>query len=273
MAAMRLSNGFEMNVEVLRGIVPADTLLIHGNLASNNWWQPAINQWLKKLPADNSESFRGRLILAEWRGCGLSAAPKSRSELHPGILADDYLKLLFELEIKKVNLVGHSMGGLIGLFAVMKAPELFERLVLLDPVGPRGARVDPAKYEALEQMRQDRGFCASVLGTTIYGNDFSSPLFDGLVNDAFGCAEDVWHGIPDALQQINIVSQLAEIRHPTLVLHGEFDTTLPIEDSVFLAENLGRARFHELKGQGHSTNVENPALFVNTVDDFLFQLH
>ena len=67
---------FRMHYEVVRGAVPSDTLLIHGNLASNRWWEPAIEAW-GRIKSERAEgSWSGNLILAEWRGCGKTPGPR-----------------------------------------------------------------------------------------------------------------------------------------------------------------------------------------------------
>lgn len=260
--------GFRMNVGILERAVPMDTLFIHGNLASNTWWRPAVDIW-EKQPEPGSQ---GRLILAEWRGCGESAAPETADELRPERLADDYVALLEILNVDKACLVGHSTGGLIGLCAIGKAPERFARAVLLDPVGATGVKFPKEAYDSFTRMSRDRDYCAAVIGATIHGHDPQRPhpLFERIVDDAFGVAELVWHGIPDGLSNVDITEQLDRIRQPILVLHGEHDWVLPKEDSAALAAKLPNGRFEEIKGQGHSTNVEAPGLFVRLVNDFLF---
>jgi len=268
MSRLQLSNGFEMNVDIHPGLVPVDTLFIHGNLASNTWWEPALNLWRKKAAGN---ALAGRLIFAEWRGCGRSSAPGDAAELHPSRLAEDYVLLLKRLGINKVCLVGHSTGGLVGLYAMLQAPSLFASAVLLDSVGATGVKLDPALLGAFTQMSQDRALTSAVMNSTISGNDPTCELFQRIVDDTMGVAKINWHGVPQALAGIDILDQLPKIRQPILVLHGEVDPILPKADSIVLAERLGNARFQELKGQGHSTNVENPALFVDLVESHLYR--
>lgn len=268
MSRLLLANGFQMNVEIHEGLAPFDTLFIHGNLASNTWWEPALDLWRKKA---EGQKLGGRLIFAEWRGCGRSAAPGEASELHPARLAEDYVLLLKQLGVTKSCLVGHSTGGLIGLYAMLQAPSLFSSAVLLDSVGATGVKLDPALLGAFTQMSQDRALTATVMNSTIKGNDPTSELFQRIVDDTMGVAKANWHGVPQALTAINILDQLAKVQQPILVLHGEVDPILPKADSIVLAEKLGNARYMELPGQGHSTNVENPALFVDLVEKHLYR--
>lgn len=266
MARVQL-DGFAMNVDVHERLVPMDTLFIHGNLASNTWWQPSLELWKNEA----KPSYEGRLIFGEWRGCGKSEAPRSESDLHPEVLAGDYVQLLRKIGVKKACAVGHSTGGLIALCAALQAPELFDRIVLLDSVAATGVQFAKPMYDAFTQMSQDRAFTEAVMGGTIHGNDPKNPLFQRIVDETFNVAKEVWHGIPNALRDINITSKLGQIHQQVLVLHGEHDTLLPKEGSTALAAGLPNARFHEIKDQGHSTNFENPALFVSLVNEFLFQ--
>lgn len=262
------SAAFEINTDIVANLVPVDVVFMHGNLASNTWWEPAVGVW-KKNPVGASP--RGQLILGEWRGCGKSPAPASASELHPSVLADDYIRKLKALDAGKVDIVAHSTGGLIALYAILKAPELFGRAVLLDPVGVKGVQFDQNALDGFTQMSQNREVCAAVMSATIHGNDPTSALFQRIVDDTMGIANMNWLGVPQALRDIDLTKQVEKIENKVLVLHGELDPILPIEASRDLANLLPNGEFRLLNGQGHSTNVENPELFVQIVNDFLFR--
>jgi 2-hydroxymuconate-semialdehyde hydrolase len=48
---------------------------------------------------------------------------------------DQCLALLDARQLEKVHLVGNSMGGAIALYLMLEAPERFERVVLMGPIG------------------------------------------------------------------------------------------------------------------------------------------
>lgn len=259
---------FEMNVDVVPNLVPVDVLFMHGNLASNTWWEPAVSVW-KKSPVGAAP--RGRLLLGEWRGCGKSPAPQSAADLHPSILADDYIQALKSRDAEKVDIVAHSTGGLIALYALLKSPDLFGRVVLLDPVGVKGVQFEASALDGFTQMSQNREVCAAVMSATIHGNDPTTPFFQRIVDDTFGIAKLNWQGVPAALRDIDLSAQVGAIENKILILHGEHDPILPVDGSRELAALLPNAEFRLLDGQGHSTNVENPGRFVQLVNDFLFK--
>lgn len=257
---------FSMNYELHRGLAPMDTLFIHGNIASNRWWHPSLDIWKNKSEGNDP----GQMILAEWRGCGDSSTPLSEDELSPENLAKDYVSLLKYLGVKKAHIVGHSTGGVIALYALLQAPELFDRVVLLNSVGAKGVQFQDEVLRVYSQMSLNRTLVAMSLGNTIYNNDLRNPFFQKLVDDAMRVAQPVWLGVPKALRQINIVNELPKIKHKVLVLHGEHDIVLPVSSSENLARGLPNAQFVKVDAQAHCMNVENPARFVSLVSEFLY---
>ena len=266
MAKMKLF-GFEMNYEIHEGVLPMDTVFLHGNLASNAWWQPALEIWKSQA----KPGLEGRAIFAEWRGCGDSAAPASPDELSIELMAEDYNNLLEQLGVNRACLVGHSTGGLIGLLALMKRPSLYHRAFLLDSVAADGFQFTQAARDAFVGMSKDRDLCAMILGSTIHNNDATSTLFQALVDDAFRISKHNWLGVPDALGQIDVTARLQDVKTPVCVAHGEHDLLLPKEKSIAMAAGLPNGKFLEIKGQGHCANVENPKHFVSIVNEFLYQ--
>lgn len=55
-------------------------------------------------------------------------------------LADDLILFFEQQQLKQVIGVGHSMGGVVSIIAAIKRPDLFSRLILIDPV------IFPSRY-------------------------------------------------------------------------------------------------------------------------------
>lgn len=259
------SGRFEMNVEVMPQTMARPTLFIHGNLASNRWWYPSFEIWksVGRQPPQRANAY-----LAEWRGCGKSSRAIAESDLDMKQVAAQYVELVSDLGLESVDVVGHSTGGLIALFAMLQEPSMFGRAVLLDPVAPKGFQLNDEMLEAFKAMRQDRRQCEMVMAATIHNVDRTSLLFQGIVDDAFGVDPNIWTGVPKALQTARAMDQMPKIQNSILVLHGELDPILPKADSVELAEALPNGTFQEVAGHGHSLNVEDAKKFTNLVDTF-----
>ena len=119
-----------MHYEIHEGLVDRDVIAFHGNLASNIWWKPVLDE----LRKTSGGTKKGRFIAAEWRGCGKSTGLSSEEELNLPALADDYNALLRSLGASQAAVVAHSTGGLIALYSMRRAPDLYSRALLLDPV-------------------------------------------------------------------------------------------------------------------------------------------
>jgi len=267
--AVEDGTGFQMNYEVYPNLVPRTTLMIHGNIASNRWWHPTLEVLQQQSSSGIIPSCSGSIVLAEFRGCGKSSPPTRPEEIDIGIFVRDFISLIEKLKLGPIHIVGHSTGGLIAALMLAQAPHLFERAILLDPVGARGVQFDPALTAIFERMKTRRDLVAQVLNSTIYKNDPQSHFFQNiLVSDALTAVQNVGAGVIRALSQIHVEKKCATIAHKVLVLHGEHDQLLPVEDSRKLAELIPEGVFESIPNQGHCLNVENPTLFVEIMSKF-----
>lgn len=256
----------EIHYEVVEGLLPEDTFFIHGNLASHRWWYPTEAIWRKR-----GGNQKGAMIRVDFLGCGKSSAPRSQADVDMRAFARDFAALARSLNRGPLNLVGHSTGGLIAALMLAEDPTLFKKAVLLDPVGARGVTFDESITGAFEKMKTDRALVAFVIGSTIKDNNPEADFFrQVIVDDAFHSIQSVGDKVLRALDGLDVRSTVAEIKHPVLVLHGEHDALLPVQDSRELASLMKHAQFSIIPGQGHCTNVENPEKFIAHVHEFLF---
>lgn len=258
---------YQINYDVIPNALPQTTLFLHGNLASNRWWTPVREAWAQR---NKDQKWTGSMIMAEFRGCGKSTAPKSLADVDMNLFAKDFIALVESLNVAPINLVGHSTGGLIAALMMSTRPDLFDRQVLLDPVGANGVQFDDSMLGAFDQMKKDPVLTATVIGSTIHKNNPNTPFFkDVIVKDAFMAVQSVGPWVLQALKGFNSSAQLKVIRKPTLVLHGEHDHLLPMADSMEMALMMN-GDFKILKGCGHCANIENPDVFIEVTQGFLF---
>lgn len=256
------TNGFRLHYQEISNAAPLDVIFLHGNLGANIWWEPTVKNWQRDTEDKKS------LLLMEWRGSGQSQGPNVESDLQMEHLAEDVIALA-KTRGGKVNLVGHSTGGLIALLAMAQRPDLFTKAVVLDPVGATGIQFHPDLLNAFKAMQKDRNLCKKVILGTILGNE-DSELAEKITAAAYSIHPLNWTGVLRALANVNYTAALSAIPHPVLVLHGEHDVLLPKADSKHLAEILPQGKFQELPARGHCANVEDPALFAQITRSYLF---
>lgn len=177
---------------------------------------------------------------------GREAMPLESGFLVP--VRDGIIALLRERQLKDVTLVGHSLGGTLGLMLALEAPELIDRLVLIDAVPFYPAIQYPAmtaamgqvmaarlktQMEALsdEQYRQNAG--ASMNGMSNNPQHMPMLVEWSENSDRMTTAQAMADMLTTDLRQ-----DIAEIQQPALVLgawkaYEDFGSTLDSTRAVF----------------------------------------
>ncbi|HJU76217.1 MAG TPA: alpha/beta hydrolase [Gemmatimonadaceae bacterium] len=229
-----------------------------------------------------------RLVLYDQRGGG-----KSRSDSLEPITwrthADDLAKVVDELRLEPLDVVGYSWGALLALLYSVEAQQSGFRaprlLVLVSPapltkryreqleaefarrqssaamVKERDELARSGLRERDAEAYRQRAFELSVAG---YFRDpaLSTELTPFRVMGRV--QESVWRSLGD----FDVIAQLETIRAiPSLVLHGWYDP-IPVDSSYSCARALG-ARFVVLEASGHVPHVEQSETLFTTIRYFL----
>ena len=63
--------------------------------------------------------------------------------------------------------------------------------------------------------------------------------------------------------------EVERIEAPALVVHGDADLIVPVENGRRLAARLTKAEYVELAGSGHNLMLEDPETFAGLVEGWL----
>ncbi len=259
-------------------------LAVHGNLGCADW----LDLVLPLLPTDI------RVIAAEWRGCGDSDKPEALhdySNYSMATHAGDMRALLDALGVDRCNLYGHSTGGIICSHMLVAQPERFRKVLMLDPVTPRGLQLAAGQIEVLTQMKADRDAAFAGLATAaptlfrpetlVVGQmpqfaDTTSAaqrnLFARIVRRTGVLSDGIWFGAPHNLalewDSQALAALMPRMTHEHLVLYGKLDYWIPREQVDDMARWLPNCRLEVFPCVGHSMNLEIPLLFARVFTDF-----
>ena len=216
--------------------------------------------WYRQLPV-LGEHFRA--IAVDYRDVGesdLAETPYSITDL-----ALDAYALAAELGLERASLVGISMGGFIALELALARPAFVDRLVLVVTSAGGAAHVSTSPEvmralmpgdEAVESGAGARRVCSLVAGPGF------AERHPGAIDEFVEIARH--HPMPaDAyLRQLaacrshDVAERLGEITAPTLVIHGDSDPLVPLENGRLLAAGIPGARLIVYPGIGHIPEVE-----------------
>ena len=251
-------------------------VFIHGNLASKDWIELAA----PLFPSDV------RVIGVDWRGCGDSDRPKPAPDYSNYSMkqhAEDMLAALDTLDIGYCHLATHSTGGIIAARMLLMQPERFGRVFSLDPVTPLGMSFNAEQIDLFRAMMASKELTRSVMATaaqSLFVPESMAPnmiprfreglgdiqaLFDRIIEQTFGVSEGIWIGTPVNLtrerESRELERRMPELRHPHLVLWGEWDGWIAPADLRAMADAMPDCRLVVVPRIGHSMNLEVPALY------------
>lgn len=145
-----------------------------------------------------------------------------------------------QLSLKKVTLVGHSMGGQIAMTLALQHPEVIDRLVLIAPAGFETFTEQevawfkqiytPAVVKATPVEQIERNFALNFHEAN-FPDDARFMYQDRLLMRDTGEEYEAYcRMIPQCVQGMlaePVYNRLPEIEHPTLVLYGKGDLLIP----------------------------------------------
>lgn len=228
--------------------------------------------WRPQLPALLDAGYR--VIAYDQRGTGRSAEALPAA-YRIGHMAKDVLELLDSTGTARCHLVGHALGGLVGLQLALDAPERVASLVLVNAwsqPNPHSARCFDARLALLGALGPRAYVEAQPI--FLYPADWCVAHADqvqGEVDHAFAHfpTEAVVRARIAALRTFNVDQRLADITAPTLVDAAVDDTLVPWTCSQRLAQGLPRATLHTLPHGGHAHTVTQAEAFNTALLDFL----
>jgi sigma-B regulation protein RsbQ len=222
------------------------------------------NMWRFVAPAFQSEF---RTILFDHVGAGgsdLSAYDPVKYADLAGY-ADDIVEIGRELELVNAIFVGHSVSAMVGVLASIKAPDLFESLIL---VGPSPRYINDGDYIggfSAEQISELLDFLAdnylgwsSAMAPAIMGNAERPELGEELTNSF--CRTDP--EIAKAFARVTFMSDnradLARVKARTLILQCSEDIIAPPEVGEYVHRHIAGSKLVVMKATGHCPNLSAP---------------
>ncbi len=235
-------------------------ILIHG-------LGECIESWKFQIP-ELSKYFR--VVALDLRGFGKSEIP---DEIDIGDFVMDVKNLMDHLDLKKANLIGFSMGGVICLAFYEKYPRHVNSMVLADTISHLPPTLLKKTLETRLKILNESGmdkiseYIADISFHT--GNPELVEFFKDMIrrND-----KEYYTKVTVAFLNSDYRHVLPKIKVPTLVLVGEYDVTTPPRLTEYLVNKIPKSTLRIIDNSAHLTKMENPHEFNKYVLEFLQNL-
>lgn len=235
-------------------------LLIAGTASDSASWGPL-------LPL-----LTGRqLILIDNRGSGRTRVEGPLDHVE---MADDCAALIRHLGLGQVDVVGHSLGGYLGLLLAAREPALVNRLVTLTAGG-----MDAKSRVLFEDMaRLYFTMVPQDWFRLLYQWLFSTPFFANeavIAAAAEGSTNYPYRQSPgDFARQVAAAARtndvdLSKVACPVLGVAAELDLLTPMPFVQALHQKVAQTEYATVAGAAHSIHWEKPAETAGLINGFL----
>jgi pimeloyl-ACP methyl ester carboxylesterase len=228
-------------------------------------------------------SQNNKLILVDLRGFGSSPKPSTPHysiEEH----ANDIYEIILREDLKRLTLIGNSLGGGIALLVALKLCELnsarLSRLVLIDAgayeeylpgylklmrsfLGKLVVYLAPSKLAAKFVLRASYYDKDKITSEQI--NAYAEPIASE--GGRYALLQTARYCIPTNSDEI--ITKLKDITVPTLILWGRQDSVIPLKVGELLAQDLPNSKLEVFENCGHIPQEEKPAETIASISRFM----
>lgn len=265
----------KLNTEILRPKKKSrfyPIILLHGFTGSSEDWV--------EISRDIDPDFA--LYAIDLPGHGKSDSPDEISAYTADAINQSIKETLVQLRLKKVIMLGYSMGGRAALSFTINYPEFVQALILesisagiRDPKDRKARVINDEKISSLI-------FSGTIDNFTDYWMNI--PLFETqktLPNDKLAAIrinklKNTRTGLANSLRGFGTGSMpslwddLKQISCPVLLITGEYDEKFKNINGE-MNSIINNAAHHIVPDCGHTVHLEKPEHFLNLTNNFLFQ--
>ena len=243
-------------------------VLLHAFPIGANLWEPQM----RSLPDG------WRLIAPDLRGFGGSTELDTVNNASMSDYAEDVVALMDELGIRRAVIGGASMGGYAAFALLQALGDRVDGLVLANTragADSPEARANRRNMLALVDREGPSGVSRDMMPrllgkTTQETNSPVEAFVRRLIKQQSPIA--IRTAIHRMMHRPDSTPLLAKITVPTLVITGEEDALIPVDDSRAMAQAVPGATLVIVPGAGHLANLEQPDAFNKSFSEFLTKL-
>lgn len=230
-------------------------VLAHGISGNAEGWNMIFNELVKN-------GFR--VIAFDQRGHSKTTIGKDG--VSSKSMSNDYKTILEHFDVKDGILVGHSMGGFLGIKFMIDYPEItksrLKAALLMSTLAGDLSKDNPQNKIQIALVKN--GWIKAILSNqslaTLFQASFIGKPYKSIIQTALisSKSQDLVPLVPilEDLVTENYYPQLSKIKIPCVIMVGTADKSTPSFHSENLAKGIPNAKLIKLVGKGHLLNWE-----------------
>ena len=238
-------------------------LLINGYSQSMDNWDPIL---LERLASNHT------VIIFDNRGIGNTTSGEKGFSIVQ--LANDTASLLDVLEIKQIDVLGYSMGGIIAQELALNHPDRVGKLIIY--ASTCGGKEFTISQDVINTLSNGTGTAMERIERLLHlffpekwRNENPNYLKDLPKTTEIISNKTLDQQIEAIFNWTGVCSKLKNITQPTLVIVGTGDVIASPANSLLITEQIPGAWLVQMKGGGHGLMYQYPEKFSSILLTFL----
>lgn len=246
-----------------------ETLLFaHGFGCDQQMWRYITPSFEKKY----------KIVLFDYVGCGKSDITHYNENRYSSLhgYAEDVVEICRELDIKNVHFVGHSVSSVIGLLASIKAPEIFQSMILICPSpcyinkpGYHGGFEEKDLEELMEVMDNNYLGWSNYLAPVVMKNPEKPELTKELAESFCSMDKEITRNFARTTFFSDNRDDLTQVQHPCLILQCSEDDIACEKVGEYMHQKLPNSTIVYMKATGHCPHMSHPEETIEGIRNYL----
>lgn len=260
------------------GHMPA--IIVNGGPGFSHTYMYLTDVFTRKFAHDRSVTFYDQ------RGIGNSRLLRASVPMGMAAQVADLEALRAKLGYDKIDLIGHSWGGLLGMAYAAAYPQHIQHLVLIDSAATKFDqtlflfdKVFPDQLANEQTIEKGNDATAKSGGEVLrrfLARDFYSQkrfqqLTGHLSSEEIGKIEnkDVSEAVMKAIAPFDVADSLKKFTFPTLIMWGRWDINVAVLTGWNISQAIPGAKMLIYQESGHFPFYEEETLFLHDLNQFL----
>lgn len=216
-----------------------------------------------------------QMIMPDNRAVGRTLPADAQTSIEQ--MAEDCLALLDTLNLERVRVLGHSMGGIVSMHIAARWPDRVERLVIA-AAGPEQSARRISLINLLVSLGE-AGLSDDLWFKSLFHWLFAPPFFSdpATVDEAVKMAAaypyrqsiEAMRRQVDAIASFDASDNAKDITAPTMAILGGRDLLFPLTDASNALKSINNIQTEILPNAAHSLHWDDPSGFSERVLAFL----
>jgi len=236
-------NRLEVNYKIAGQGQPI--LILHG-------WGSSSDSWIEVQRNLVQDGYK--VIVPDLPGFGKTGPP---SEVW-GV--EDYADFVFSfaeaIGWDKFSLLGHSFGGQVAIQYSLTYPHTLETLILAAAAGIR--RKPGVKVRTIKYIAKILGFFLQLIPSKGLREGMRYNLYMAIRKPDYERVQGVMREVFRRVISQDLGPLLSGVKTPTLVVWGEKDDSIPVEDAYTMKKNIPEAQLEVIPNINHDLNFKAP---------------